>query len=374
MVTKNIEPTIQENSNNLNRIILLIQSLWMNRKSILLITLLFSLLGIFIAIFTPNTYSASCTFVPQTNQKNTGGSISGLAAMAGINLGNLNTGEILSPSVYPKIMKNVNFQKEIIYSKYHFKDINEPISLFEYYSNKKYQKFSFASFLKKYTIGLPGVIIGLIKGTTEPSKQSNNLSIQQLSSKENNVIDLITSNLILGINNKDGYVSLTANMQDPILAAELVQKVQELLQKYITEFKIEKIANHFNFVLKNYEESKKNFEQKQVELAKFRDSNKSLTTSLSKTNEDKLISEYNILFNVYTELSKQKEQAKISLSENTPLFTIIEPVIIPNEKSKPNRTIILLAFTFMGLIIGIAIVCLKLYFPTILCHYSKIIN
>ncbi len=92
------------------------QKLWKSRKLIITITVAFALLGLFIALFTPNVYTASCTMVPQTGEKSAGGSLGGLAAMAGINLGSLSSGEVLSPNVYPKIVSNVNFQKEIIYT------------------------------------------------------------------------------------------------------------------------------------------------------------------------------------------------------------------------------------------------------------------
>ena len=106
----------------------IIQKLWRNRKFIIKVTAAFAVLGFIVAISTPNVYTASCTMVPQTGQKSAGGSLGGLAAMAGINLGSISSGEVLSPTVYPKIMTNINFQKELIYSKFHFIGLTEPIT------------------------------------------------------------------------------------------------------------------------------------------------------------------------------------------------------------------------------------------------------
>ena len=82
--------------------------LWANRRFIIKTTLVFMTIGLFIALTSPNEYTASATLVPQTGQKSPGGSLSGLAAMAGINLGSLNSGDLLSPNVYPQIINNVN--------------------------------------------------------------------------------------------------------------------------------------------------------------------------------------------------------------------------------------------------------------------------
>ena len=347
----------------------IINKLWRNRKFIIKVTALFTVLGFLVAITTPNVYTASCTMVPQTGQKNTGGSLSGLAAMAGINLGNIGTGEVLSPIVYPKIMANIDFQKELIYSKFHIKKAEHPITLYDYYLNEKYRQFSLIGTIKKYTIGLPGVIVGLFQDPEKNVNQSDTSSIKLLSKDEKEVIKFVNKNLFLEVNVKDGYVSISANMLEPLLAAELAQKGQELLQKYITEFKIEKVAKNLQFVAKNYEESKRNFETKQLELARYRDANKSVNSAIARTNEEKLTSEYTLLLEIYTELAKQKEQAKISVTETTPILTVIEPVVVPIEKNKPNRAMILIVFSFLGLFIGASYVLLK---PYIIGSYQKI--
>lgn len=344
-------------------IVRILQKLWNNRKFILRVTGIFAAFGLIAIISIPNYYSASCTIIPQSSQNNSGGSLSGLAAMAGINIGALSSGSTLSPSVYPKIMANVNFQKELIYSKLNFNDANQPITLYEYYTNKKYRRFNLLETIKKYSIGLPGVIIGALKSKpreVETQKISvsklTSTSIQSLTADEKQVSNIVKGHLSLNLTNKDGSISLSSNMPESVAAAELVQKGLELLQKYITAFKIEKVTNNLEFVEKSYEEAKLNFEIKQKELAKFRDTNKSFTSAVAKTQEEKLMSEYTLLLGIYTELAKQKEQAKIAVTETTPIFTVIEPIVVPIEKTKPNRNMLLFAYTFFGFIIGSVIV------------------
>ncbi|MFR6383017.1 MAG: hypothetical protein ACLUOS_13230 [Odoribacter splanchnicus] len=42
--------------------------------------------------------------------------------------------------------------------------------------------------------------------------------------------------------------------------------------------------------------------------------------------------EYTLLFGVYSELAKQREQANIQVKETTPVFTDVEPVTITTER------------------------------------------
>lgn len=333
-----------------------VQKVWENRKFILIITAIFASLGLIVALSSDRVYTAYCTLVPQTGQKSSGGSLGGLAAIAGINLGSLSSGEVLSPIIYPKIIKNINFQKELIYSKFHFEVSEQPITLYDYYITNKYKKFSLSGTVKKYTIGLPSVIIGAIKDKENIIENDDSLLIQSMTEKEKIVANILSKNISISVNNKDGYVSISVNMPEPLVAAELCQATQELLQKYITDFKIEKVASNLEFVERSYEDGKRNFESKQVELARFRDANKNFTSEVAKTQEEKLTSEYNLFLDIYTELAKQKEQAKIAVTETTPILTVIEPVIVPFEKTKPKTSVLILIYTFLGLIIGIGIV------------------
>lgn len=329
--------------------------LWTNRKFIIKTTLIFMAIGLCVAIFSPNEYTATTTMVPQTGDKKVGGSLGGLAAMAGINLGSMSSGEVLSPNVYPQILKNVNFQKELIYTKFNFEKAEEPISYYEYGTNKKYELFNLVGFIKKHTIGLPGVIFRAIKGKPKDlfdSLSEDLIPIDKLSIQENKVIKSVFNKIAFNLNDKDGYISISFTSEEPRLSAEVVMSIQKLLQKYLTEFKIEKVKSNLEFVEKSYDEARLNFENKQSELARFRDANISLSSAMARTQEEKLTSEYNLLLSIYTEIAKQKEQAKYAVTETTPLLTIIKPVVIPIEKSGPKRSVIIVLSTIIGMTLG----------------------
>lgn len=341
----------------------LAQRLWKKRIFIIKVTCVFITFSLFIAIFSPEVYVASCTMVPQTGEKKAGGNLSGLAAMAGINLGSLGGGEVLSPSVYPIILSNINFQKELIYTKIKFNNVDKPISIYEFYTNDEYQKFNLIDFIKKVTIGLPKLILHSFKGSAISTENANlrNDSIPNLSTDEVLVVNILKNNLVLSINDKGGYFTLSGYMPQAVAAAELTQRAQELLQKYISKYKIERVSYNLKFVEKSYDEAKKNFETKQEELARFRDGNKNFTSAIAKTQEEKLLAEYNLHLSIYSELAKQKEQAKIAVTENTPILSVIEPVVVPDGRVKPKRVNILISFTIIGFIFGCGFVVFKPY-------------
>jgi uncharacterized protein involved in exopolysaccharide biosynthesis len=48
-------------------------------------------------------------------------------------------------------------------------------------------------------------------------------------------------------------------------------------------------------------------------------------------------------------LAKQKEQAAIQLSKDTPTFSVLDPVKVPKEKTGPRKSIYVLGAFFMGM-------------------------
>lgn len=335
-----------------------IRKLWRNRKLILKVTVCFMILGVLVALFSPKVYTAGSTLVPQSGEKNVSGNLSGLASMVGINLGSMNGGEVLSPKIYPKIIASVPFQKELMNTALTFEEIDHPVTLFDYYTNDTYEKFSLIGFIKKYTIGLPGVIMEAIRGkdTTSIVPTGANSLIQYMTKDELEVSKKLKDIISLNVNDKDGYVQLSAELPEPLAVAQLAQQAQALLQKYITEFKLEKVASNLKFVEERYNETKNDFEEKQKELARFQDRNKNFSSAMAKIEEERLTAEYTLANNVYNELAKQLEQAKIAVKETTPILTVVDPVVIPNERSKPKRALICILFTFLGGFAGIGVV------------------
>lgn len=335
-----------------------IRKLWAKRKFILKVTVVFMALGVLIALFSPKEYTAGCTMVPQIGEKTTGGNLSGLAAMAGINLGSNSGGDVLMPNVYPKILSSVPFQKELMQTEIKFEDYEQPVRLLDYYTGEEYRKFSLLGTIKKYTIGLPGLILGaLSKEEAIPGlPDSASSGIQSLSKEEDDCMKILANLVTLTVNDKEGYITLSASMPEPVAAAQLAYKVQVLLQKYVTEFKIEKARANLEFIEERYADAKSEFERKQEELAEFRDANRNFASAVAKTTEERLSNEYAVVLGVYSELAKQREQANIQVKEDTPIFAVVEPVTVPTERSKPKRALICVAFTFLGGFCGVGFV------------------
>jgi hypothetical protein len=343
----------------------LAKSIWKGRKTLLISVFIGAVLGVAFALFSPKEYTATSVMVPQVgdSQSQLGG-LGGLAALAGINLDMSKSSE-MSPLLYPQIVSSVPFQLELMNTPVHFSGYPEPISLFDYYMNDK--KFSLSGTIMKYTIGIPGMIIGAIKGKPKELELPEGLVDHPISltNDQAKILKILVEQITLEANAKEGYLTLTVSLPEALVAAEIAQKAQKILQQYIIEFKVQKAKANLEFIQNRYEEMRKELLQDQINMATAKDRNKNFTSGVPLIEVERLTARFTITFSVFQELAKQLEQAKIQVKKDTPVFSIIKPVNIPTQKSKPNRPMILLIWIFLGGIAGIGLIFGKQYMKTL---------
>ena len=351
MEEKDKEKQLQEVEENEIDLIELIKRFWEKRMFIVKVTAVFLCLGLFIAIFSSEEYTAQCVVVPQTGEGGVSSSLSGLASLAGFSLGSMGSAEELSPMVYSNVMNNINLQKEMINTKIYFDRWGKELTLLDYFTNEEYQRTSVLGYVKKYTIGLPFLILEAIRGEKDNDVAmtgTDDGKIAMLTQQEDYCIKALKERTTLAVNDKDGYVSISATMPEPLAAAALAEIYMNLLQKYVSEFKIEKAKADYNFINQRYLEAREEYSKKQEEYARFKDANRIITTAVAATREEQIKNDYDLAYSLYSELSRQLIQAEIKVKENTPIFTVVEPVIVPRERSKPRRLMTLVAFGFLG--------------------------
>lgn len=360
--TPNNDVSSKQKTNELD-LLELVKVVWIEKKIIIKTTIVFMLFGLFIGIFSQKQYKATTVMIPQvmTGQNKLGG-LSSFAAMAGINLDIGSDGNEISPLVYSQIIKSTTFQLGLMKTKFNFPSFKQEISLLDYFTNPEYKKFNLIRFLKDYTINLPGTIIKHFqtkKYNESKIKQSD--SFINLSPDEIEVKNILNSSITLYTNQKEGTVTISTIMPDAKLAAQLGQHVLNSLQNKIIEFKIKKAKKQLKFIEKLHSEKKELFLQNQNKLATFRDQNKNISSARARTIETELQTKYQLSQSVLDEISKKLENAKIKVKEETPIFSVIEPVSIPTRKYKPKLSSLLIIWTFIGLSFSFGRIFIRIY-------------
>ena len=352
-------------------IIGLLRQLWEGKKTIIICTAVFIVLGLVAALTMKRTYSVSSTMVPQMNSRSNS-SLSSLASLAGIDLGMNNTGSDLSPLIYPQIVGSVPFRLELMNTPLHYEKADTAVSMFTY--AKEYMKPTVGSYILKYTIGLPGTLIGLLrKEKPDPVFAGvGNSSPKPLTvtKEEEQMLRFVGQSVSLEVDKKEGYLTLTVNGSEPMQTAELAMKAQQLLQSEVTRFRTETAQQQLAYVQARYNEIKAETESIQSQLATVRDRSQEMTTTRSRMEQERLQTRYSVSSAIYSEMAKQLEQAKMQVKRDTPTLTVIQPVTVPRQPSN-SRAKTLIVWTFLGFILGCGLVLAKGYWPKVKEMFSS---
>ena len=327
-------------------LIALLKTVFVARRFVITITVMFSVLGIVLALVSPVRYTATSMFMPQLSERQSSSSLGGLASLAGVNLSAIMGGQPqeIAPSLYPQIAESSPYRMALLET-----PVGESQISFRDYILGQDRGVSIIALIKKYTIGLPSLLFS--SNNTEPTPQTNTLF--DISEEDRGLFEVINQVLSVKVDDKEGLVSISVEFSDRKIAAQLAQAATDLLQTKIIAFKSQSARNNLQFVQSQFDAKRQEFEQIQDSIAMFKDQNLNITSSLYQNQLTRLESQFTVTSSVFQELAGQVEQAKIQVNKDTPIFMIIEPVSVPLKRSKPKRTTMVVIWTFLGGVIAV---------------------
>ena len=326
----------------------LLTKIWEGRKTVLTVTLLFVLLGTTSAFLTPNSFEASSVFITQTSEEKPASSLGGLASLAGINLGSLGGSSGISTALYPKILYSVPFKRSMLESTIMYE--SRSMTYAEYL---KQRPMTLGGMIKKYIIGLPGQVIDWVNPNKDNEEGTSQTAYGlKISDEDYELIENFENEISLLINEEEGYITLRVKDYVPEVAAQMVILAEKQLQERVIDYQVKNTKELYEFTQAQYLELQKEVFELQDELARFTETNQNISSSFVQNQQRRLESEYDRINSVYTELALQKRQAAIQLKENTPIFSIIDPVNIPNLKAEPNRPLLIAIWLVLGMILS----------------------
>ena len=323
--------------------------LWAKRKLILIWCMWGVLAGLIIAFSIPKEYSTSVKLAPEvktTGKPNLSGNLSALANMAGIQA-NGNTGtDGVYPQLYPDIVGSVPFLMSLE---------NVPVK------DKKNQTHTVKEYILEKTsgpwwgviMGVPGKLIGLVRGGGDEASGDSISSLNKnfkLSAEDDRFVNALRNRITANVDQKTSVITLTTQMQDPVVSAILADTVVSRLREYITNYRTNKAREDLIYAQKLNEEAQQEYYKAQQRLADYIDRNQNLATQSARVTRDRLQNESSLAFNLYNETSLQVQNAKSKVQEITPVYTEITPASVPLRPTSPRKGLIIGGCAFLAFI------------------------
>lgn len=337
----------------------IIQLIKDNKRYLFLGILIGGLLGAIYAFSKPNIYSVQVTVMPEAQAKGAGlGNLGSLAGLAGINVDNLNLQDAIRPELYPDVLQSIPFALELLKQPVYTERLKTRIPLQEFINRMNKDSF-----------------LGRLLNSYDDSSESNNQydpknfsKAIQVTKQQEQLIKVVRTSVSATYDKKTGVFTVTANEPDPVVAATVARLALEYLTNYITNYRTEKARKQVQFLTQQVKEAKIRYQAAEYNISNYKDQNRNLFLNTAKIAEERLQSDYLLAQSVYAELSKQLEQAKIRVQEETPVFKILEPPTIPLRKSGPKRSLIIVGFAVVGCLIALVTVLVRQFINSYTKH------
>jgi capsule polysaccharide export protein KpsE/RkpR len=339
-------------------IIALLKTLWIGKKLIVKTTILFFVIGCIVALLSPVVYTAQTTFIPQVSDDLMPSSKTGLGSLASLAGINLNSAEVssdsyLSPLLYSKLAESEEFSLNIINEEL-INSNGDKLTIKKYLlSNNSFFNSNLIGFIKKYTIGL------FINNETKEINRDVFKGFNFLSEEEFDFVTAFKEKFTINLNEKEGFIKVIATDNSAFISTQLVKIITKKLQSKIIELRTNKIKERLEYSNEQYQLKQVEFDLLQNKLAEFKDSNKNISTARFMAELQKLESEYQLQQNILINLASEYNNNKIKLNKDTPIFSVIDEVSVPNERSKPKRILIALISLFLGAVLSIGYLLAK---------------
>lgn len=320
-------------------------------KLIFLICFITALIGVLIAWLTPITYTSKLTFVLEEGKSNAGG-LSSLAGQFGVDLNSItgSSNMLAGDNIIGLLMSKKMVEKSLLTNYDNSNQSLADIFSEEYNLQKKWKK----KFGKKIKFS--------------PIQTRHNYTRTQ-----DSLLNLIEMNIIhdklnvIRVDKKMSFIQVSSTLRNEKLNKLFTERLVNATIDFYIETKTRRQRENVNRLQKRADSiggllNSKTYNNAYIQ-SKALDVNPIFKTELVNvevSSRDKLM-----LGTVYSEVVKQLEIQKATLTQETPTIQIVDDLSLPLTKNKKNKLIYLILGGFLGFTVSIAWVFIKNWFNTI---------
>jgi uncharacterized protein involved in exopolysaccharide biosynthesis len=313
-------------------------------KSLLLFVLGSAAVGIIIALSTPKEYTANVLLAPELSSGGLGlsSNLEDMASSFGFDIGAKSSMDAIYPELYPDIFQSTDFILGLF---------NTPVRLRDDSAVRTYQhhlltemSFPFWEYPKLW-VGRLMTKTGT--GTGSPAQADH----FRLSKQDDNLCGIIRKNILCNIDKKTSVISISVTDQDPLVAAIMADTLQKRLQAYITNYRTQKARADLNYYQRLTSKAKQDYEKARRLYGGYADANTDIILESFKAKQEDLENDMQLKYNAYTSMLTQLQAAKAKVQERTPAFTILQKPIMPYLASSTPRSLTVIVFMFIGVIL-----------------------
>jgi len=144
-------------------------------------------------------------------------------------------------------------------------------------------------------------------------------------------------------------------MQDPELAKQLADSVAQKLAPFLVAFQMQRVQKNLKYLESRYRDSESAYLASLKALADFYDQHAANIRTIDTIVVKRLRAESDLKFDVYSELAKELEKARIKEQDALPVYNILEPATFASQNNAPKTGKIMVIMLFLGFVAGVGL-------------------
>lgn len=285
----------------------------------------------------PNTYECKILLAPEMGGgSGSAGTLASLASSFGFSIGGGSgaNGDAITPSLYPELMKSVDFKTSLFPVKVKRKMDQEAMTYYDYLKNDWKEPWWKDFF-----------------GLMAPPKMKDTLVNNfELTGEQARIAELVNQNVVCTLDKKTNLISINVTAQDPHISAQLADSVKTRLQDFLTAYKTSKARRDLEYAEMLQRQAKKEYERARRLYVEFMDANQDMVMLTAMQKQNDLENEMQLQYNNYTAVSAQVIAAKAKVQEVTPAFTPLQSATVPLGPVGPRKPLIFFVIIFFALL------------------------
>lgn len=298
-------------------------------------------ISIAIILCVPRYYSCKVRLVPEfENASGVASSLSSIASSFGVDIGQNENADAISPMIYPELFESNDFIVGLM--DIQVKNEEGSINTDYYTYMTKHQK--------KTLYMIPwNWIKRTVKGWFVKKKNNNGGKIDpfMLSELQEGLVQGVKSNINCTIDKQTMIITLNVKDQDRLICATMADSVRERLQDFITNYRTSKARVDMEYYERLTENAKQEYEMAMERYSEFADEHRNTILQVYLSQRDELENDMQMKFNTFNAMKTQLDAAKAKVQERTPAFTIIENAAVPVKPAGPKRMLFVLGMVML---------------------------
>ena len=307
-------------------------------------------IGFVVYLTTPNSYQINTLLLVETNPQ--GASSKGLGALAqvsGINLGASSSDQaFLDPNLYPVIVQSKPFLLELMTSKVKSELYPDSVSLFKYMVETKPENGILKILKNPLSVFRASASVDDLALVGEGKSKSSYLPLE--------IYAMSQIAKRIAISTEGSLLTISTEMPEQGLSLQFSERVRHQIEVYSSRYILEKQSGQVEYLNGQFLIAERNFKDAQNAVSRFREQNQGIALESLRAREQNLVNDSNLKFDLYRTLAQELELAKVKLNSLRPIFSEIDPPVVPNKPTNPKLILTLAFSAILGFFLGLAYV------------------